>query len=67
MKGHYIVTEYVYPPIPDRGMDWSAVLRDYDGAPDSKGPNSRIGRGPTETSAVADLLDQLRDDGDKKL
>ena len=59
-QGHYIVTEYVCPPIPERGMDWSAVLRDYDGAPDSNGPNSRIGRGPTETAAVADLLDQLR-------
>ena len=58
-KGHYIVTEYVFPPIPERSMDWSAVLRDYDGAPDSTGPNSKIGRGPTETAAVADLLCQI--------
>lgn len=65
-QGHYIVTEYVYPPIPDRSMDWSATLRDYDGAPDAKGPSSKIGRGPTETSAVADLLEQLdASDGDK--
>lgn len=59
--GHEIVTSFDYPPIPDRRFDWSAVLRDYDGAPDSKGPDSFIGRGPTETAAVADLLDKLRD------
>lgn len=60
-QGHYIVTEWVYPPIPERAWDWSATLRDYDGAPDAKGPNSIVGRGPTETAAVADLLDRLRD------
>jgi hypothetical protein len=59
MKGHHIVTEHVYPPIPDRSCDWSAVLLDYDGAPDARGPNACIGRGPTETAAVAHLLEQL--------
>lgn len=58
-QGNYIVTSFVYPPIPDRNMDWQATLRDYDGAPDSKGPCSRVGRGPTETAAVADLLCQI--------
>lgn len=57
--GHEIVTSFDYPPIPDRAFDWSAVLRDYDGAPDARGPNSCIGRGPTETAAVADLIYQL--------
>lgn len=60
-RGHKIVTSFDYPPIPDRAFDWSAVLCDYDGAPDSRGPNSFIGRGPTETAAVADLLDQIQD------
>jgi len=52
-----IRTEYVYPPIPGRSMDWSAVDDDtYDGAPDSNCP---IGRGPTEEAAIADLREQL--------
>lgn len=57
----YIVTEWVYPPIPERSQDWSATFRDYDGAPDAKGVNSLIGRGPTELAAIADLLDQERE------
>lgn len=60
-QGHEIETSFDYPPIPDRSMDWSATLRDYDGAPDASGPCTFIGRGPTETAAVADLLDKLRD------
>lgn len=51
-----IITNHVYPPIPDRSNDWSAVTDDYDGA---EGSHSPIGRGPTEASAVRDLLDQL--------
>lgn len=44
-----IETEYVYPPIPDRRFDWSAVRHGYDiGDP--------IGRGPTEQDAIDDLL-----------
>ncbi len=58
-EGHYIVTSFVYPPIPDRNFDWQATLRDYDGAPDSRGPCACIGRGPTETAAVAELLCQI--------
>lgn len=61
VSGHKIVTHFEYPPIPIRSMDWSAVLDGYDGAPDASGPQTFIGRGPTELSAVADLLDQLRD------
>lgn len=61
--GHKIITSFDYPPIPDRSFDWSAVLSDYDGGDIDYDTPSRdpIGRGPTETAAVADLLDQLRD------
>lgn len=48
-----IRTEFVYPPIPDRSFDWSAVdddTYDYD-AP--------IGRGATEQEAIEDLQEQL--------
>jgi hypothetical protein len=47
-------TEFVYPPIPDRRFDWSAVDDDtYDG------PGSPIGTGPTEEAAIADLMEQM--------
>ena len=44
-----IVTEHVYPPIPWRHFDWSAVYSDYE-------PGDPIGTGATEAEAVADLL-----------
>lgn len=50
-----IILEYIYPPIPDRSCDWSAVRDDYDGAPDSRCPR---GLGPTPEAALADLLEQ---------
>ena len=51
-----IVTEYVYPPIPDRRFDWSAIDDDtYDG------PGCPVGTGPTEAAAIADLLEQIKD------
>lgn len=54
-----IRTDYVYPPIPIRWFDWSAVDEDtYDGAEDSNCP---IGYGETEVEAIADLLEQLGD------
>jgi hypothetical protein len=46
-----IITEYVYPPIPDRSMDWSAVRDGYE-------PGNNIGRGPTEQASIADLIEQ---------
>jgi hypothetical protein len=46
-----IITENVYPPIPDRRWDWSAVRDGYE-------PGDPIGRGPTENAAIRDLLDQ---------
>lgn len=49
-----IRTEYVYPPIPDRRFDWSAVDDDsYDGH------GSPIGYGRTEQEAIDDLKEQL--------
>jgi hypothetical protein len=53
-----IVTEHVYPPIPDRSSDWSAVTENYDG------PGSPIGWGPTEAAAISDLEEKL-DDADE--
>lgn len=53
-----IHTSFDYPPIPERGFDWSATFDGYDGAPDA---HDIIGRGPTELAAIADLLDQESD------
>jgi hypothetical protein len=47
--------------VTDFNVYWSAVLADYDGAPDATGTNSLIGHGKTEDAAVADLLDKIRD------
>jgi hypothetical protein len=47
-----IRTEFVYPPIPDRSNDWSAVI---DGD-EEFGP---YGRGETKEAAINNLLDQL--------
>jgi hypothetical protein len=52
-----IRTSFVYPPIPDRSCDWSAIDRNtYDGE------GSPIGWGRTEAEAIADLKEQLEDD-----
>lgn len=46
-----VVTEHVYPPIPDRSCDWAAWYeRDHKDQPD-------CGWGPTEQAAITDLLD----------
>lgn len=51
-----IVTNYIFPPIPIRSMDWCAVDDDtYDeGCP--------VGWGATEQEAIDDLLEQLNDE-----
>jgi len=55
-----IVTEFIYPPIPIRQFDWSAVDDDtYDGA----NAGEPMGWGETEAEAVADLLEQIRNKG----
>jgi len=51
-----IKTNYVYPPIPIRCFDWSAIDDDtYDGE------GCAIGYGATEAEAIADLLEQIED------
>ena len=51
-----IVTNFVYPPIPVRQFDWSAVDDEtYDGE------GCKIGYGATEQEAIDDLLDQMND------
>ena len=56
-----ILTEHVYPPIPDRSCDWSAIDGDtYDGAPDTH-PPCPVGWGATEAEAIADLLEQIEE------
>lgn len=49
-----IITHFVYPPIPDRRWDWSAVTDDYE-------PGAPMGEGATEAEAIADLKAQLAD------
>lgn len=51
-----IRTELIYPPIPIRQFDWSAV------DDDSYEPGCPIGTGATELEAVKDLIKQLEDD-----
>lgn len=49
-------TECVYPPIPIRDYDWSAVDDNtYDG------PGNPIGWGRTEQAAIDDLIEQFQD------
>ena len=60
INGVKIHTNFDYPPIPVRDMDWSAVTDNYDGAEDSS-TRGQIGRGPTEEAAIADLLEQLEE------
>lgn len=56
-----IRTLFVYPPIPDRRFDWSALDEDtYDGAEDSS-TRHQIGYGETEIQAVRELLDILEE------
>jgi hypothetical protein len=51
-----IVTEYVYPPIPIRCCDWSAIDRDT-----YEGEGCPIGWGASEEEAIADLLEQINE------
>lgn len=46
-----IETEFVYPPIPARHFDWTAVRHGYE-------PGGLVGWGVTEQDAIADLLDK---------
>jgi hypothetical protein len=54
-KPAWIKTEFVYPPIPIRNMDWSAIDdRHYGGD-----PSDSIGRGEIEQESIDDLMDQI--------
>ena len=56
-----IVTEYVYPPIPDRSHDWCAYDQntyepgDIDGETGLYRGGGLLGWGATESEAIADL------------
>lgn len=59
-----IVTTHVYPPIPIRDFDWSAVDADtYDADCDQDGffSQSPVGYGRTEAEAIADLKEKMED------
>lgn len=54
-----IVTSFIYPPIPNRNFDWTAVYDDtYDGAEDS-GNRNHVGYGATEEAAIKDLKENF--------
>ena len=55
MTAPKIVTEYVFPPIPIRRMDWCAY---YDGQEES----GNCGWGFTEQEAIQDLLMNCTDE-----
>jgi len=55
-NGIEIKTEYVYPPIPTRSFDWAAYLDGYE-------PGAVYGQGPSKEIAVADLIQQLWENG----
>lgn len=50
-----IVTEYIFPPIPDRRFDWSAI------DDDTYEPGNPIGFGATKEEAISDLREQIAD------
>ncbi len=53
-----IRTDYIFPPIPDRRFDWSAIDDDS-----YCGHGSSVGYGRTEQEAVDDLRQQMDEDG----
>lgn len=64
IRGIRVSTNFDYPPIPVRDMDWSAIDYDtYDADCDGDGffSNCPIGRGATEAEAIADLLEQIEE------
>lgn len=60
----HLDTEFVYPPVPWRGDDWSAIdsnTFDADWNGESYVSSCPIGHGETEAEAIQDLLEQLDD------
>jgi hypothetical protein len=60
MTDRKIVTSHVYPPIPVRNFDWSAY---YEGDEEA----GQYGYGATEAEAIADFIENFRDDCDLRL
>ena len=56
VRDHKISTHFMSTP-----QLWSAVFDNYDGAPDANPSAKLMGIGPTELTAIADLLYQERD------
>ena len=54
VDGRVIFTNYVFPSIPLRRFDWSAVTGDYEAG-------DPVGWGTTEQAAIADLLAELEE------
>ncbi len=50
-------TDYVFPPIPDRRMDWACIDDNYDGAPDAG--RQIVGVGKTEQEAIINYFEEL--------
>ncbi len=50
-----IITNHVFPPIPQRQFDWAAVFDGYE-------PGAHVGYGRTEQDAIDDLEQQWEDD-----
>jgi hypothetical protein len=50
-----IITEFVYPPIPIRWLDWVATYDDHDGAIDAG--HHCTGYGTTEQESIDNLKD----------
>lgn len=50
-----IITEHVFPPIPDRRWDWQARRESYEGG-------DPLGRGATEAAAIEDLWMEEREE-----
>lgn len=62
VDGVRIRTDHVYPPIPDRSTDWSAVddsTYDCDCDQDGYFSTHPVGWGRTEQAAIDDLLLQI--------
>ena len=53
-----IITNFDFPPIGTRDMDWSAIDDNTYGGE----PNDPIGYGPTREAAILDLINQCADD-----
>lgn len=54
IAGRKIETQFIFPPIPVRNMDWQATFDDYDYADDDQ--SHSIGHGISEAAAIEDLI-----------